>query len=99
MTRRRLQIALGLLWLLDGALQLQPFMWGTGFARQVIEPTATGQPQVLAAAVHWSANVIAAHPLTWDLLFAGAQLAIGLGLLVPRTTRLALLAALPWSAG
>jgi hypothetical protein len=99
MTRRRLQIALGLLWLLDGALQLQPFMWGAGFAWQVIEPTATGQPHVLAAAVRWGANVIAAHPLTWDLLFAGTQLAIGLGLLVPRTSRLALVASLPWSAG
>jgi hypothetical protein len=28
-TRRHVQIALGLLWLLDGALQLQPFMLGT----------------------------------------------------------------------
>jgi hypothetical protein len=34
-TCRHLQIALSLLWLLDGALQLQPFMLGTGFARQV----------------------------------------------------------------
>ncbi|MGH9100811.1 MAG: hypothetical protein ACRDV8_11365, partial [Acidimicrobiales bacterium] len=31
-SRRRLQIALALFWLLDGALQLQPFMFTRGFA-------------------------------------------------------------------
>jgi hypothetical protein len=29
--RRALQRALGLIWLLDGALQFQPFMFGRGF--------------------------------------------------------------------
>jgi hypothetical protein len=98
-TRRHLQIALGLLWLLDGALQLQPFMLGTGFARQVIAPAGDGQPDFVAAPVHWAANVIAAHPVAWDVPFAGAQLLIGLGLLVPRTARLALVASLPWALG
>jgi hypothetical protein len=98
-TRRHLQIALGLLWLLDGGLQLQPFMLGTGFANQVIAPSAAGQPHFVAAAVNWAASVIAAHPLAWDLPFAAVQLLIGLGLLVPRTARLALAASLPWSLG
>jgi hypothetical protein len=31
-TRRDLQVALGVLWLLDGALQAQPFMFTSGFA-------------------------------------------------------------------
>jgi hypothetical protein len=96
MTRRQLQIALGLLWLLDGALQLQPFMLGTGFARQVIDPVAVGQPAFVAVPVHWAANLIAAHPVGWDVPFAAIQLLIGVGLLVPRTSRLALAASLPW---
>jgi hypothetical protein len=98
-TRRHLQIALGLLWLLDGALQLQPFMLGTGFARQVIDPTAAGQPGFVAVPLHWAANLIAAHPVAWDVPFAAVQLLIGLGLLVPRTARLALAASVPWSLG
>jgi len=98
-TRRSLQIALGLLWLLDGALQLQPFMLGTGFAWQVILPNAAGQPQVVSAAIRWNANVIAAHPVAWDVPFALTQLLIGVGLLVPRTARLALAASIPWSLG
>jgi hypothetical protein len=98
-TCRQLQIALGLLWLLDGALQLQPFMLGTGFARQVVAPTAAGQPHVVAVAIRWSADVMAAHPVAWDVPFAIVQLLIGLGLLVPRTVRLALAASIPWSLG
>ncbi|MDP9332314.1 MAG: hypothetical protein M3Q30_03225 [Actinomycetota bacterium] len=98
-TRRQIQIVLGLLWLLDGALQLQPFMLGTGFARQVIAPLAVGQPLVVAGPIRWAANLIAAHPLVWDLPFAVTQLLIGLGLLVPRTARLALAASLPWVLG
>jgi hypothetical protein len=98
-TRRHLQIALGLLWLLDGGLQLQPFMLGTGFARQVIAPTAAGQPHFVAAPVLWGARIIAAHPVAWDVPFAAIQLLIGAGLLVPRTARLALAASLPWALG
>jgi hypothetical protein len=98
-TRRHLQIALGLLWLLDGALQLQPFMLGTGFAMKVIAPTAAGQPHFVAGPVQWGASLIAAHPAAWDVPFAAVQLLIGLGLLVPRTARLALAASLPWSLG
>jgi hypothetical protein len=98
-TRRHLQIALGLLWLLDGGLQLQPFMLGTGFANQVIAPVAAGQPSFVAAPVRWGASVIAAHPVAWDVPFATLQLLIGFGLLVPRTARLALAASIPWSLG
>ncbi|MDX6227586.1 MAG: hypothetical protein QOI76_976 [Frankiales bacterium] len=98
-TRRHLQIALGLLWLLDGALQLQPFMLGTGFADQVISPTASGQPHWVSAPVLWGARLIAAHPVAWDLPFAAIQLLIGLGLLFPRTARLALAVSIPWALG
>jgi hypothetical protein len=90
---------LGLLWLLDGGLQLQPFMWGTGFATQVIAPAANGQPDLIARPIHWSAHLIAAHPLAWDLLFAATQLLIGLTLLIPRAARLGLAASLAWSLG
>jgi hypothetical protein len=98
-TRRQLQIVLGLLWLLDGGLQLQPFMWGTGFVTQVIAPAADGQPDLIARPIHWGAHVIAAHPLAWDLLFAATQLLIGLALLIPRAVRLALAASVAWSLG
>jgi hypothetical protein len=98
-TRRGLQVALGLFWLLDGALQLQPFMLRASFAKEILAPAADGQPQFVAGPVHWAANLIAAHPVAWDVPFAGVQLLLGLGLLVPRTARLALAASLPWALG
>jgi len=99
MTRRRVQVVLGVLWILDGALQLQPFMFGRGFARDVIDPAGDGQPTFVSSSVHWAANLIASQPVAWDVAFAGVQLAIGVGLLFPRTVRPALVASFAWSAG
>ena len=98
-TRRGLQFALGLLWLLDGALQLQPFMLRESFARQMLAPAAAGQPHLVAGPVLWGANVIAAHPVVWDVPFASVQLLIGAGMLVPRTARAALAGSIAWALG
>src|SRR5437016_7403281 len=66
-TRRDLQIALGVLWLLDGALQAQPFMFTSGFATQVIGPVAQGQPGVVSGPITLALTVIAAHPFAVNL--------------------------------
>ena len=97
--RRSLQAALGVIWLLDGALQFQPYMLGKGFGQQVISPAGDGQPGFVAAAVHWAAGLIAANPLAWDIPFALIQLLLGLGMLCPRTAKAALAASLPWVLG
>ncbi|HEX6651542.1 MAG TPA: hypothetical protein VF072_02270 [Thermoleophilaceae bacterium] len=99
MSRRQLQIALGLLWLLDGALQAQPFMFTSGFATQVIAPAGQGQPALVAAPVHWVSTAIAAHPVPWNAAFTAIQLSIGAGLLVRRTARPALAASIAWGLG
>lgn len=49
--QRALQIALGVIWLTDGALQLQPFMFGSSFVTQIIAPNAVGQPAFVAGPV------------------------------------------------
>jgi len=43
-TRRNIQIALGVTWLFDGILQLQPFMFSRGFATKVIGPSLSCRP-------------------------------------------------------
>jgi hypothetical protein len=98
-TRRHLQVALGLLWLLDGALQAQPFMFTRGFATQVIAAGGQGQPGFVAGPIDWLANVIAAHPVAWNVPFAAIQLLLGVGLLVPRTARLTLAVSIAWALG
>src|SRR4051812_2026423 len=74
--RRHLQVALGLLWLLDGVLQAQHFTFTRGFATQVIAPAGHGQPGFVADPIHWASTVIAAHPVAWNVPFAAIQLLI-----------------------
>jgi len=97
--RRGVRITLAVLWLLDGALQLQPAMFTPRFARQVVAPAAAGQPGWVAWPIVHSAHLMASYPFVSDLGFALVQLALGLLLLVPRTARAALLASVAWAAG
>jgi hypothetical protein len=96
-TRRHLQVALGLLWLLDGVLQAQSFMWTRGFATQVIAGVGQGQPGFVSSPVHWVSTVIAAHPVAWNVPSVAIQLLIGVGLLVRRTARPALAVSIVWA--
>jgi hypothetical protein len=98
-TRRHVQVVLGLLWLLDAALQAQPFMFTREFATQIIAPTDHGQPGVVSDPVHFTATLTAAHPFVWNLLFAAIQALIGVGLLLRRTVRLALIGSIAWALG
>jgi hypothetical protein len=98
-TRRHLQIVLGLLWLLDGALQAQPFMFTRAFGTQLIAGTGAGQPTVVGGPLHFGSTVIAAHPFAWNLVFAAIQVLIGVGLLLRRTVRTTLIVSVIWALG
>ena len=63
LSRRFAQIALGLLWLLDAGLQLQPFMFTRGFATQVLAPNGDGQPAFVAVPVSWAVSLTSARGL------------------------------------
>jgi hypothetical protein len=95
--RRHIQIVLGVLWLLDGALQLQPYMFTSSFAHEIIDPAAAGQPAVIAASVHWAAHLIGTAPVLLNTGFAAGQLLIGAGLLWARSARWALAASIAWA--
>jgi hypothetical protein len=96
---RALQIALGSLWLLDAALQCQPFMFHRSFATQIIEPNASGQPGLIGHPIAWMGDLIAPHVAIFNAVAAAVQLLIGLGLMHPRTVKPALLASFAWVAG
>jgi hypothetical protein len=96
-SRRTIQMALGAVWVLDGALQLQPFMFTKGFAEQIVLPTANGQPAFVADPVHWASALILTHPGLWDALFAAIQLLIGAGMLFRRTVRPAIAVSIGWA--
>lgn len=95
--RRTLTAALGVLWLLDAALQYQPYMFTTAFPTRVIAPAAAGNPGWIAAPVRWSAQLLASNVVLYNALFATVQLAIAVGLLLTATVRIALVGSLVWS--
>ena len=96
-TRRGLQVALGLIWLADAGLQLQPYMFSHHFANALIGGTASVQPFWIVGGVHLAAHVINTAPIFTNTLFALAQFGLGAGLLWRRTARLALAASIAWS--
>jgi hypothetical protein len=97
-TRRGIQIALGCLWLLDGLLQFQSFMYSHAFIAKALEPAAKGQPGFIGGPIDTLAHFYG-HDLTlWNTLSAEIQCAIGLGLIVSRkTVKPALLASCVWA--
>jgi hypothetical protein len=97
--RRWLQVALGLVWLLDAALQFQPFMFTRGFVTRVIDPAAMGSPGVISRSVMGTGQLVLTHPALFNAAFATIQLALAAGLLWRRTTRLALAGTIVWALG
>ena len=96
---RTLQIALGLLWLLDGMLQLQPNLFGMAFATNVILPSAQNQPGLLSGAITHVAHLVAVQPAVVNALFAAVQILIGVGLLIRDTVKPALVVSFVWGLG
>ena len=96
--RRKLQLGLGVFWLLDGFLQLQPFMFGKGFP-QMLAGNASGNPAFVASPITWSAGFIDHHLVVLNAVFAVIQLALGLGIAWRPAVRLALAASVPWALG
>jgi hypothetical protein len=94
--RRALQTALGVIWLLDGGLQFQSFMYGRGFT-QMLSGLAPGQPGWLHDSILWGANTMAGDQSVWNTLFALTQVLIGLGLLYRPTVRPALTLSFLWA--
>lgn len=88
---------LGLLWLLDAALQYQPYMFTRAFPTEIIGPTADGNPVWVHGPVDWATSLLAGHVIVFNALFATIQLAIAMGLFWRRTVKLALAASIVWS--
>jgi hypothetical protein len=98
-TQRMLQIVLGLFWVLDAALQFQPFMFKRDFVETFILPNASGQPAVISWVITNIGHFIEPHIALWNTFFALIQVVIGVGLLFPRTVRPALGLSFAWALG
>jgi hypothetical protein len=94
--RRVLQLVLAGIWLLDGLMQYQSFMYTDAFG-QMIGGTAAGNPGVIARPISWNAALVEHHLVLLNTVFATIQLLLGLGIAYRPTVRLALAASIAWS--
>ena len=97
-TRRMLQLGLAAIWLLDGVLQYQSFMFTKAFT-QMIGGTSSGNPAIVAHPINWNATLVQHHLVLVNTIFATIQLLIGLGIAWRPTVRLALAASIVWALG
>jgi hypothetical protein len=98
-SQRVLQVILGLFWILDAALQFQPFMFGRGFVDTNILGSASGQPFVLGDFITHIGTFLSPDIAVWNTFFALIQLLIGVGLLYKGTVRTALAVSFAWVLG
>ncbi len=92
------QIVLGLLWIADGALQFQPYMFGRTFVAGVILPASHGQPGIIGGPMVWIARIVASHVAVFNAGAASLQVLIGLGLLCRPAVRLSLIVSFVWAS-
>ena len=95
---RTTQTVLGLIWLLDGALQFQSFMYGDGFIA-MLAGNAAGQPAWIANSVSWGAHTLQHNQAAVNTAFALIQVTIGIGLLYRPTVKLAIAVSCAWAFG
>ncbi len=89
------------MWLLDGALQFQPYMYekgSKGFFGPLSQNTM-GRPNFITDAIRTLVATGVAHQVLFNVTIGLVQLAIGACLLYGRTTRIALAASAIWAAG
>jgi hypothetical protein len=87
------------LWLLDGVLQFQPYMYTKSFSMTTLTPVVGDNPEWVAGPMRTLNSVVAAHPVSVNTVFALIQVALGLGIAYRPTLRLALASSIAWSFG
>jgi cytochrome oxidase Cu insertion factor (SCO1/SenC/PrrC family) len=78
--RRLLRIGFGVLWVLDGLLQIQPAM-PLGLPSQVVQPASATSPAWVQHLTGWAAHVWTYHPVTAAASAVWIQTGIGCWLL------------------
>jgi hypothetical protein len=95
--RRVLQIALAIIWVIDGLLQFQPFMFTGGFAKMFVDIRGSGNPAWIIASTHWAWTVVARNPILTNTAFASLQVLLGVGMIWRRSLKLSLAVSILWS--
>jgi hypothetical protein len=81
LSRKALQRVLGVLWLIDGLLQVQPQMWTMNMVNGIMKPMLQGQPGLVEPSLQFIVNQTTLHLFEVNLLICVVQILLGLGFL------------------
>jgi len=95
--RRTIQVVLGILWFIDGLLQLQHQMFTPSLGNQVIQPVTVGQPGVVSVPINFAIRILVMHPALYNTFFALIQISLGVFILWKLTAKQALIASVFWA--
>lgn len=87
-----------MIWIVDGALQLQPYFFHH-FIAGVIAPNASGQPGIIGDPITLIANLLQPVQGPFNAFVAIVELLIGAALLTRRAIKPVLLASFAWALG
>jgi hypothetical protein len=87
-TRNLLRRLLGLIWFIDGLLQIQPQMWTMNMVNGIMKPMLQGQPAPVERNLQWIIQITTDHLVLVNLLICAVQILGGLILLSARAERL-----------
>jgi hypothetical protein len=96
--RRGLQIALGILWLVDAGLQAEGEKFTRDYPLGTLAQSVMGAPQWVNRSIFAGINPFVAHWACWNLASILIQAAIGVSLVSGRCTRTALGVSFVWAA-
>ncbi|HEY4386049.1 MAG TPA: hypothetical protein VGN34_16455 [Ktedonobacteraceae bacterium] len=94
---KRIRQILGILWLIDGLLQLQPQMFTMNMVNKVLDPITAGQPALIASNLQWIVTVITSNLVATNIVIAVVQIALGVLFLSGRWVRETVIVSLVWS--
>lgn len=97
--RTAIRRTLGILWIADAVLQLQPLMFTMDMVTNVMKPLLTHQPLWLLTLLTQAVNLFSAHLLLGNVLVAAIQMLVGLLLLFQPTARAGLIISIIWGMG
>ena len=95
------RLLLATVWLMDAALQLQPYMFtkgANGFSG-MLHGMAPGNPSWISHTITWNASIVYHQPVLTNAIFASIQFLLALGIAWRRTCRPALALSIVWALG
>ncbi|HLM96813.1 MAG TPA: hypothetical protein VK283_10895, partial [Acidimicrobiales bacterium] len=94
-----MRLLLATVWLMDAALQLQPFLFtkGPDGFSGMLHGMAPGNPSWISHTITWNASIVYHQPVLTNAIFASIQFLLALGIAWRRTCRPALAISIAWA--